>query len=200
MESDDTALLSVGAGGVCSPISYYRLGMAERGLFGTVSGTARLESPFMSSEWKLVDNNGERARLRRLGRLHISRIRLPNGEEATLAPHGQSVVVAVDPEGEELARITRTSWFGRKWEVTSKRWAYELISDPRPRRWQIAVGGTSVAQVTGSLVSYNSVDVEAPLGAPLLVVALAWHVIARPWEAAAAPATLVAMREEDDPL
>ena len=174
--------------------------MAERGLFGTVSGSARLDSPFMSSQWKLVDNNGERARLRRLGRLHISRMSLQNGEEVTLTPSGQSVVVAVDPEGEELARITRTSWFGRRWDVTSKRWAYELVSDRRPRRWQITVGGTSVAQITGSLVSYNSVNIEAPLGAPLLVVALAWHVIARPWEAAAAPGTLVAMREEEDPL
>jgi hypothetical protein len=146
----------------------------------------------MSNRWRILGNDGEMATLHRLGRIHISRIYLPNGEEAVLAPEERSAVVALDTEGEELARITRTSWFGRRWEVTSKRWAYELISDPRPRRWQIAVGGTSVAQITGSLVSYNRVDIDAPLGVPLLAVALAWHVIARPWEAAAAPSTLVA--------
>jgi hypothetical protein len=102
------------------------------------------------------------------------------------------VVQALDPDGEELARITRTSWFGRSWDIASKRWAYELKSDPRPRRWQVVVGGTSVAQISGSLVSYNRVKVDAPLAMPILVLALGWHVIARPWEAAAAPTTLVA--------
>lgn len=166
--------------------------MAERGLFTTIYGAAELRSPFMSNRWQVLGNDGELATLRRMGRLHISRIYLPTGEEAVLAPDERSAVVALDPSGEELARITRTSWFGRRWEITSIRWAYELVSDPRPRRWQITVGGTSVAQITGSLVSYNRVAIEAPLGVPLLVVALAWHVIARPWEAAAAPATLLA--------
>lgn len=166
--------------------------MEDRGLFTTLYGRAELASPFMSSRWRVYGNDEELATLRRLGRLHISRIFLPNGDEAVLAPDERSSVVALDSTGNELARITRTSWFGRRWEITSQRWAYELISDPRPRRWQIAVGGTSVAQITGSLVSYNRVTIEAPLGVPLLVVALAWHVIARPWEAAAAPATLLA--------
>ena len=71
-------------------------------------------------------------------------------------------------------------------------------SDPRPRRWQLTVGGTSVAQITGSLVSYNRVSVDAPLGIPILVLALAWHAVARPWEAAAAPTTLVAAATSRD--
>lgn len=146
----------------------------------------------MSNKWLMLGADGKLATLRRLGRLHISRIYLEGGEEAVLAPDERSAVVALSTDGEELARITRTSWFGRRWEVTSKRWAYELVSDPRPRRWQIALGGTPVAQITGSLVSYNRVDIDAPMGVPLLVVALAWHVIARPWEAAAAPSTLIA--------
>jgi hypothetical protein len=166
--------------------------MAERGLFGMVYGTAELSSALMSNRWRLRSGNEDVAELRRFGRLHISRIYLPSGEEAVLAPHEQSVVHVLDNEGDELARITRRSWFGRRWEIASKRWAYDLESDPRPRRWQITVGGTSVAQISGSLVSYNKVVVDAPLGVPILVVALAWHVIARPWEAAAAPATLVA--------
>ena len=172
--------------------------MAERGLFTTVYGQAQLRSPLGSNRWRLLANDEEVALLRRVGRLHISRIQLPSGEEATLAPDDRSAVVALDTDGKELARITRMSWFGRRWEITSQKWAYELVSDPRPRRWHITVGGASVAQITGSLVSYNRVTIDAPLGAPLLVVALAWHVIARPWEAAAAPSTLIAATAEDD--
>ena len=172
--------------------------MAERGLFTTVYGQGQLRSSLGSNRWRLLANDDEIAQLRRLGRLHISRIQLPSGEEATLAPDERSVVVALDRNGNELARITRTSWFGRRWEITSQKWAYELVSDPRPRRWHIAVGGTSVAQITGSIVSYNRVTIDAPLGVPLLVVALAWQVIARPWEAAAAPGTLIAASAEDE--
>ena len=172
--------------------------MAERGLFTTVYGQGQLRSPLGSNRWRLFANDEEIAQLRRQGRLHISRIRLSSGEEATLAPDERSAVVALDADGNELARITRTSWFGRRWEITSQKWAYELVSDPRPRRWHVTVGGTSVAQITGSLLSYNRVTVDAPLGVPLLVVALGWHVIARPWEAAAAPATLIATASGDD--
>jgi hypothetical protein len=172
--------------------------MAERGLDGMVYGTAELVSPLLSNKWRLVSNGQDAARLSRSGRLHISRITVPNGEEAVLAPHQHSVVHALDPEGNELARITRTSWLGRHWEITSKRWVYDLVSDRRPRRWQVTVGGTSVAQISGSLVSYNRVKVEAPLGLPILVLALSWHVIARPWEAAAAPTTLLAATAEED--
>ncbi|MDJ0925988.1 MAG: hypothetical protein QNJ77_15660 [Acidimicrobiia bacterium] len=171
--------------------------MAERGLFGMVYGTAELVSPFMSSRWRLLRGDELLAELSRSGRLHISRIKVANGEEAVLTPHEQSVVVALDSTGTELARITRRSWFGRKWEIESKKWAYDLESDPRPRRWQVTVGGTSVAQISGSIVSYNKVEVDAPLGIPILVVALGWHVIARPWEAAAAPTTLVAAAEPE---
>ncbi len=178
--------------------SYYRCPMAERGLFTTIYGAAEMRSPFMSNRWRLFANDTELANLRRLGRLHISRLYLPDGEEAALAPDERSAVVALDSAGNELARITRISWFGRRWEITSQRWAYELVSDPRPRRWQVTVGGTPVAQIQGSLVSYNRVDVDAPMGVPLLVLALAWHVIARPWEAAAAPTTLIAEQRSAD--
>ena len=157
-----------------------------------VYGAAELRSPPLSSRWQLTSDGHELATLRRIGRLHISRIYLPTGEEAVLTPHERSSVVALDSEGSELARITRTSWFGRKWDISSQRWAYQLVSYPRPRRWHVAVGGTSVAEINGALLSYNRVRIDAPLGVPILVVALAWHSIARPWEAAAAPATLIA--------
>ena len=127
----------------------YRWLMAERGLFGVVYGEAEMLSPLLSNRWRLISGDEEVAELRRFGRLHISRVYLPNGDEAVLTPHEQSVVIALGPEGDELARITRKSWFGRRWDIASKRWAYELESDPRPRRWQLKVGGTSVAQITG---------------------------------------------------
>lgn len=170
--------------------------MAERGLYGMIYGTAELTSPFMSNRWQLLAGNEAVAELQRSGRLHISRMAVQSGETTILTPHEQGVVVALDEQGNELARITRRSWLGRRWEIESKKWAYDLESDPRPRRWQVTVGGTPVAQISGSMVSYNNVKVEAPLGIPILVLALGWHVIARPWEAAAAPTTLVAATEE----
>jgi hypothetical protein len=174
--------------------------MADRGLYGMVYGSTELRSPFMSSRWRLMNGSEEVATLRRIGRLHISRIYTADGEEAVLTPHEHSTVIAVDTEGRELGRITRTSWLGRSWEIESKRWAYELKSDPRPRRWHITVGGTSVAQMSGSLVSYNKVGIDAQLGVPILVIALAWHSVARPWEAAAAPATLIAAEPSEQPI
>lgn len=171
--------------------------MAERGLYGMVYGAAELASPFMSNRWQLFSKDAAVAELQRSGRLHISRIAVPSGDTAVLTPHGQGIVVALDETGNELARITRRSWLGRRWEIESKKWAYDLESDPRPRRWQVTVGGTPVAQISGSMVSYNNVKVDAPLGIPILVLALGWHVIARPWEAAAAPAALVAAGKDD---
>jgi hypothetical protein len=155
-----------------------------------------LVSPFLSSRWQLLSNGAVLADLERSGRLHVSRLTVPNGEIAVLTPHEQGVVVALDEDGTELARITRRSWLGRRWEIESKKWAYDLVSNPRPRRWHVTIGGTPVAQVSGSIVSYNNIMIEAPLGVPILVIALAWHVVARPWEAAAAPATLIATPEE----
>ena len=104
---------------------------------------------------------------------------------------GQSTVSAVDEGQTEVARITRTSWWGRRWEISAQQFSYELISHPRPRRWAFAVGGAPVAELSGSLLSYNRVTVESNIGVPLIAVLLGWHVIARPWEAAAEPRGLV---------
>lgn len=153
-------------------------------------------SPFGSNQWRLLHNGSQIATLQRYGRRHVSRLMIPGEDEIVIAPYRHSMVHAVDPTGVELGRIARASWLGRRWEVTSKTWAYELVSHPRPRRWQITVGGTPVAEIQGSLLSYNRVAIRAQLGVPLLVVALAWHVIARPWEAAAAPGTLIPYAEE----
>ena len=156
-----------------------------------IRGEAQLVSPWFSNHWSLLSHNVEIARLRRFPRLHISAVQFPDGAEWTIEPDGFSVVKAVDADGAEVARITRRSWWGRRWDVTGTGFAYELVSDPIPRRWRIEVGGSALAEIRGSLISYNTVTIDAPLSIPTAVAVLAWHVIARPWEAAAAPRGLV---------
>ena len=159
-----------------------------------VSGDIELESPWLSSEWRMVQREQELAWIRRHGRLYVSDVQLADGTRWLLEPAGSGVVRAVESPGTEIARVERRSWIGRRWDLASQLFAYELISDPRPRRWFISVGGAPVAQISGSLVSYNTVAVTTSIGIPLVAVLLAWHVIARPWEAAAEPRGLVPSR------
>lgn len=154
-------------------------------------GEAHLESPWFSNEWRLVNQGIEVARLRRFPRLHVSAVRLADGTEWTLEPDGFAVVKAIDADGTEVGRITRRSWWGRRWDVTGPGFSYELVSHPVPRRWHVEVGGSTFAEIKGSPISYNTVAIEAPLSLPTAAAVLAWHVIARPWEAAAAPKGLV---------
>lgn len=156
-----------------------------------IRGEAQLVSPWFSNNWSLFSHGVEIARLRRIPRLYISTARFPDGTEWTIEPDGFAVVKAVDAQGTEVARITRRSWWGRRWDVAGAGFAYELVSDPIPRRWRIEVGGSTLAEIRGSLISYNAVTIDAPLSIPVAVAVLAWHVIARPWEAAAAPRGLV---------
>ena len=72
---------------------------------------------------------------------------------------------------------------------------YELISDRRPRAWTISLGGSPIADFRGSLVSYNHVRGNSLIAVPMSAVLLAWHVIARPWEAAAEPRGLVPVQQ-----
>jgi hypothetical protein len=157
-------------------------------------GSTELRSPPFSNEWRLENGGRRLASARRHPRLHTSTVTFPDGSRLTLTPTGQSTVSAVDASGNEVARIVRTSWWGRHWEVTAQHFSYELVSHPRPRRWAFAVGGSPVAELAGSLVSYNRVRVETNIGVPLIAVLLGWHVIARPWEAAAEPGGLVPAR------
>ncbi len=153
-------------------------------------GTTELRSPAFSNVWHVENGGRKLAIARRHPRLHTSTVRFPDESAVTLTPTGQSTVSAVDAAGTEVARIVRTSWWGRHWEVTAQHFSYELISHPRPRRWAFAVGGSPVAELAGSLLSYNRVRVETNIGVPLIAVLLGWHVIARPWEAAAEPGGL----------
>lgn len=157
-------------------------------------GTTELTSPPFSNEWRLENGGRRLAVARRHPRLHTSAVSFPGGSRLTLTPTGQSTVSAVDESGNEVARILRTSWWGRHWAVSAQHFSYELVSHPRPRRWAFAVGGSPVAELAGSLISYNRVRVETNIGVPLIAVLLGWHVIARPWEAAAEPGGLVPVR------
>ena len=164
-----------------------------------VTGDLELTSPWFSNEWWLVQQGEDLAQIRRHGRLYVSDIHLADGTEWLLEPFGPGIVRAVERDGSEFARVVRRSWMGRRWDLTSKQFGYELVSDPRPRRWFISLGGAPAAEISGSLISYNAVDVTASIGVPLVAVLLAWHVIARPWEAAAEPRGLVPSRTPRDP-
>lgn len=154
-------------------------------------GDFELTSAWFSNQWQLVQQGVSLAEIERLGRIYVSMVTLPDGSRWALTPHGQGVVRVVDAAGDEFARITRRSWAGRRWDLTSMIYNYELISNPRPRAWTISLGGSPVADFRGSLVSYNHVIGNSLLAVPMSAVLLAWHVIARPWEAAAEPRGLV---------
>jgi hypothetical protein len=167
------------------------MAMKERGVHAVLHGSGELVSPWMSNRWRIYQGTEEIARLRRLGRIHVSLVTMRDGTRLLIEPHEYSVVRALDADRREVGRITRRSWLGRRWDLTSNTFSYELVSHPRPRRWQLMLGQTPVADITGSLVSYNRVKVESFLAIPVVAVVLAWHVIARPWEAAAAPRSLI---------
>ncbi len=165
--------------------------MAERGVYAVLYGSCELVSRWMSNEWRLMQGDEEIARLRRHGRIHVSTVTLNDGTRLLIEPYEHSVVRALDADRREVARVTRRSWLGRRWDLTASTFSYELVSHPRPRRWQLRLSHIAVADITGSLVSYNRVQVESFLAIPVVAVVLAWHVIARPWEAAAAPRSLI---------
>ena len=161
-----------------------------------LTGEVQLRSPWLSNEWTLSQHGNVLAKIRRHGRLYVSDVQLADGTRWLIEPAGPGIVRAVEPPGVEFARIERRSWIGRRWDLSSQQFAYELISDPRPRRWFVSVGGAPAAEIRGSLVSYNAVTVETSIGIPVVGILLAWHVIARPWEAAAEPRGLVPSRTQ----
>jgi hypothetical protein len=145
-----------------------------------------MRSRFLSNEWRLVHNEVVVARVRRHARLHVSTVMLDDDTVWILEPDGWGVVRALE-EGEPIARIVRRSWLGRRWEVSGLGFAFDLVSRPAPRRWHITVGDAPVARISGSLISYNRLTIDSDLTIPVVAVLLAWHVVVRPWEAAAEP-------------
>ena len=162
----------------------------DRSTRDMVYGHVDIRSPWFSSRWR-VERDGETVcTLQRLGRIYTTVVDREDSRWI-LDPHGTGVVRAIDGEGREFGRVVRRSWVGRRWDLVSQSWNYELVSDPRPRSWGIRVGGAPAASIRGSLVSYNRVKVDALIGVPLVAVLLSWHVVARPWEAIAEPSGLV---------
>jgi hypothetical protein len=165
--------------------------VVERSRMPMITGEAELTSPWFSNRWTLTQQGTLLASLQRLGRIYVTAADLGEGGRLLIEPCGQGTVHAVDAAGDEVARIERKSWLGRLWEISGDRYVYELISDPRPRKWHIALANATFADLRGSLISYNHVRIASGLGLPIPAVLLAWHVIARPWEAAAEPRGLI---------
>lgn len=155
-----------------------------------ITGHAELTSNWFSNVWHLNDDIGVVATVKRHGKMHVSTVRLADGTGWILEPAGWGTVAALDGP-DEVARITRQSTFGRRWSIEGFGFAYQLVSDPRPRSWRLEIGSSPLAQFRGSFLSYNNLTVDTGLSVPVAAILLAWHVVARPWEAAAAPKGLV---------
>jgi hypothetical protein len=156
-----------------------------------VIGEAEFTSRAFSNQWQVLARDELQATLKRDPSRHTSSGRLADGSVIELAPDGWGTVVAT-VGGDERGRIVRTSWWGRSWDLTADGFACELRSDPLPRRWSIRVGSEPVGRMAGGAFSYNHLDVHTDIGVPLVGLILFWHVLARPWEQAAAPGSLVA--------
>lgn len=155
-------------------------------------GTHRFHSRLFSNFWILARDDEVVARVRRIPSIHVSHVTFPDGGKLELVPAGWGSVIA---EGDaEEARIDRESWWGRAWRVSGKGFSYDLTSDHLPRRWTLRVGGHPVARLAGTLWSYNRLVVQPDFALPVHAVLLSWHVLARPWEAAATPRVLVPQR------
>ena len=160
----------------------------NRAFRSALVGDHRFESQLFSNDWQLVGPEGVVARLRRIPSTHTSLAALADGRRLEIEPAGWGTVVAHGDA--QKARIERQSWWGRRWEVTGVGFGYELTSDPLPRRWSLRIGGHPVGRLAGTVWSYNRLEVHTDVAVPVHALILAWHVIARPWEAAAAPRSL----------
>ncbi len=161
-----------------------------------VIGDCRFESRFFSNRWRLVQRDAVIAELRRMPSRHMTMLHLPDQQPVELRPARWGTVIAADPDGNERGRIERQSWWGRRWEISGSGFACALTSDPLPRRWTLRFGTEPVARLSGTPWSYNQLAVHTDVAVPVTALALAWHVLARPWEAAAAPGALIPVRRE----
>jgi hypothetical protein len=159
-----------------------------------VIGDCRFHSVLFSNRWSLERDGRQLALARRVPSRHVSEVVFAEGTRCELRPQGWGTVTAVDDDNTELGRVVRTSWLGRSWDLTTPSFACRLTSDPLPRRWSLRIGTEPVGRLAGSPVSYNRLRVHTDVAVPVVGLMLAWHVLARPWEAASAPVTLVPAR------
>jgi hypothetical protein len=134
-----------------------------------IYGDCRFESMLFSNRWRLIQGKQVLAELQRVPTRHTSLLRFPDRTLVEIRPSGWGTVVAYRG-ADELGRVTRLSWWGRTWQLTGPGFACSL---------------------TGGLLSYNRLAVHTDVAVPTVSLALAWHVLARPWEAAASPGALL---------
>ncbi|MBI5157810.1 MAG: hypothetical protein HZA58_07345 [Acidimicrobiia bacterium] len=151
-------------------------------------GRVHFESGFLSSDWRLRSSRGAIASFRRYPSLHLSRGWIDR-TPVEIKPQGWGTVVFFE-EGREMGRIIRRSWAGRRWDLVGDGFGCELVSEPLPRHWTLRIGGQPIAHIAGTPLSYNRLRVQADISVPVWALALVWHVVVRPWEAAAEPRTL----------
>ncbi len=156
-------------------------------------GRVRFDSEFLSNEWRLTSSQGRIGRFRRYPSLHLTRGAICD-IPIEIKPEGWGTVVFIE-DGVEMGRIVRRSWLGRRWELMGSGFGCELVSEPLPRRWTLRIGGHPIAAIAGTAWSYNRLQINADVSIPAWALALVWHVVARPWEAAAEPRTLRRVRE-----
>ncbi len=150
-----------------------------------IVGEAELVSGLFSNEWQLIQHGEVLANAIRRPRHAYTRVTLKDGTRWTLQPDGWGVVRAVEDDV-PFARATRDSFWGNRWEISGLGFTYSLVHDGRiPRRWALEVGREPAAWLRGSAINYNRVRFDAPISIPVSAGLLAWHVVARPWEAVA---------------
>ncbi len=150
-----------------------------------IIGEAELISGLFSNQWQLVQYGEVLANAIRRPRNAYTRVTLKDGTRWTLQPDGWGTVRAVEDDV-PFARATRDSFWGNRWEISGVGYTYRLVHDGRiPRRWALEVGSEPAAWLRGSVVNYNRVRFNAPISIPVSAGLLAWHVVARPWEAVA---------------
>ncbi len=155
-----------------------------------IVGSCRFDSAIFSNVWTLQSNGRKLAHLRRDPSRHTSSGAFADGTEIELVPNGWGTV-ELRADGHLLGQIDRRSWWGRRWEISGTGFGCDLTSDPLPRRWTFRIGGEPIGRLVGTMWSYNRLSVHTDLSIPVHAVVLAWHVLVRPWEAAAAPRSLV---------
>ncbi len=151
-----------------------------------VVGDCRFDSRLFSNRWTLSRENEELAELQRGSLRHMSRGHLSDGTRFELTPDGWGCI-EFTADGSPLGRIDRRSRWGRRWEISGTGFAWNLTSNPMPRRWSFRIGGEPIEQLAGTMWSYNHLSVHTDVSIPVHSLVLAWQVLARPWEAAAAP-------------
>jgi hypothetical protein len=156
-----------------------------------VSGPVEMRSPLFSNEWRVSQHDAEIAHIRR--RNYTSIVDLAAGGRAVIEPIAQGTVRALF-SGTEVARITRETWLGRHWEITGHGFNYDLTSEAPPRHWRLSLANGLVSRMKGGFGSYNRVRFDNQVAVPLSALLLSWHVVARPWEAAAEPRVFVPAR------